>query len=113
MLPHLGKHPGHHFLGLGTPAGPSKQEIEPTAAAVDIRADYVAKNGAPTAAAPKIFFRYYYVNSSTGEKSCTMLGGVERGCSWRRAIVFLPDLRTKSEKNFLPSFQGAGFFCGV
>ncbi|MBO7604834.1 MAG: hypothetical protein J6S97_10555 [Bacteroidales bacterium] len=46
---------------------------QPTAAAIDIRADYVAKNGAPSAAAPKIFFRYYYVNSSTGEKSGVML----------------------------------------
>ena len=48
-------------------------EEEPTAAAIDILADYVAKNGAPSAAAPKIFFRYYYVNSSTGEKPGTML----------------------------------------
>ena len=46
---------------------------EPTADAIDIRADYVAKCGAPSAAAPKIFFRYYYVNSSTGEKSGIML----------------------------------------
>ena len=46
---------------------------EPTATAINIRADYVAKNGAPSAAAPKIFFRYYYVNSSTGEKSGVML----------------------------------------
>lgn len=46
---------------------------ETTAAAIDIRADYVAKNGAPSAAAPKIFFRYCYVNSSTGEKSGVML----------------------------------------
>ena len=53
-----------------------KMVEEPTAAAVDIRADYVAKNGAPSAAAPKIFFRYYYVNSSTGEKSGTMLAEV-------------------------------------
>ena len=30
-------------------------------------------NGAPSAAAPKIFVRYYYVNSSTGEKSGVML----------------------------------------
>lgn len=45
---------------------------EHTAAAIDIRADYVAKNGAPSATAPKIFFRYY-VNSSTGEKSGVML----------------------------------------
>ena len=59
---------------------------EPT----DIRADYVAKNGAPSAAAPKIFFRYY-VNSSTGAKSGTMLAEVtlflclltsERGCCY-------------------------------
>ena len=50
---------------------------EPTADAIDIRADYVAKYGAPSAAAPKIFFRYYYVNSSTGEKSGTMLAEVK------------------------------------
>ena len=47
-----------------------------TTAAIDILADYVAKNGAPSAAAPKIFFRYYYVNSSTGAKSGTMLAEV-------------------------------------
>ena len=35
-------------------------------------------NGNPNAAAPKIFFRYYYVNSSTGEKSGTMLAE----CKW-------------------------------
>ena len=55
-----------------------KMVEEPTAAAVDIRADYVAKNGNTNAAAPKIFFRYYYVNSSTGEKSGTMLAE----CKW-------------------------------
>ena len=49
----------------------------PTADAINIRADYVAKYGAPSAAAPKIFFRYYYVNSSTGEKSGTMLAEVK------------------------------------
>ena len=54
---------------------------EPTAAAVDIRADYVAKNGAPSAAAPKIFFRYYLVDSSTGVKSQTMLAE----CKWAPA----------------------------
>jgi hypothetical protein len=45
---------------------------------VDIRADYVAKHGAPSAAAPKIFFRYYLVNTATGEKSGTMLAE----CKW-------------------------------
>lgn len=56
---------------------------EPTAAAIDIRADYVAKNGAPSAAAPKIFFRYYYVNSSTSEKSGAMLAEI----TWTAAAV--------------------------
>ena len=50
-----------------------KMVEEPDATAVDIRADYVAKHGAPNEGAPKIFFRYYFVNSSTGEKSGTML----------------------------------------
>ena len=54
-----------------------------SAAAVDIRADYVAKNGAPSATAPKIFFRYYFVNSSTGEKSGTMLAE----CKWEAAVA--------------------------
>ncbi|MBR1576767.1 MAG: hypothetical protein IJ654_10035 [Bacteroidales bacterium] len=40
---------------------------EPDASVIDIRADYVAKYGAPSAAALKIFFRYYYINSATGE----------------------------------------------
>ena len=56
---------------------------EPDATAVDIRADYVAKHGAPSAAAPKIFFRYYFVNSSTGEKSGTMLAE----CKWTAAAA--------------------------
>ena len=50
---------------------------ESTDAAIDIHADYVSKNGALNASAPKIFFRYYYVNSSTGEKSGTMLAEVK------------------------------------
>ena len=33
----------------------------------------LADNGAPSAAAPKIFFRYYLVDSSTGVKSQVML----------------------------------------
>ena len=50
-----------------------KTVATPSTTAVDIRADYVAKHGAPSAAAPKIFFRYYLVNAATGEKSGTML----------------------------------------
>jgi hypothetical protein len=55
-----------------------KMVATPSTSAVDIRSDYVAKHGAPSAAAPKIFFRYYLVNSATGEKSGTMLAE----CKW-------------------------------
>ena len=48
-------------------------EEEPTNAAIDIKAEYEAKNGALSAAAPKVFFRYFLVNSSTGERSVSML----------------------------------------
>ena len=50
-----------------------KMVEEPTAAAVDIHSEYAAKYGALSAGAPKVFFRYFYVNSATGEKSGTML----------------------------------------
>ena len=56
---------------------------EPDDTAINIAADYVAKHGAPSAAAPKIFFRYYFVNSSTGEKSGTMLAE----CKWAAAAA--------------------------
>ena len=38
------------------------------ATAIDIKSDYDAKCGAPTTGAPKVFFRYFYVNTTTGEK---------------------------------------------
>jgi len=41
--------------------------------AADIKADYDAKYGAPTAAKPKVFFKYFYVNTTTGEKSGDVL----------------------------------------
>ncbi len=50
-----------------------KMVEEPTDAAIDIKTDYEAKNGALSAAAPKVFFRYFLVNSSTGERSVSML----------------------------------------
>ena len=39
----------------------------------NIRSDYVAKFGTPGAAAPRIFFRYYLVNTVIDEKSGSML----------------------------------------
>lgn len=45
----------------------------PSTSTVDIMSDDVAKHGALSAAAPKIFLRYYLVNTVTGENSGTML----------------------------------------
>ena len=45
---------------------------EPTDAAIDIKADYEAAKGVLNAGAPKVFFKYFYVDSSTGETSVPM-----------------------------------------
>ena len=55
-----------------------KMSATPSTSTVDIAADYAVKHGAPSAAAPKIFFRYYLVNGATGEKSGTILAE----CKW-------------------------------
>ena len=55
-----------------------KMSATPSTSTVDIAADYAAKHGAPSAAAPKICFRYYLVNGATGEKSGTILAE----CKW-------------------------------
>lgn len=39
----------------------------------DIKEDFDNKHGAPNAAAPKIFMKYFFVNTKTGEKSGEML----------------------------------------
>ena len=51
---------------------------EPDASVIDIRAEFLAKHGAFSAAAPKIFLRYYYVDSTNGVKSQAMLAE----CKW-------------------------------
>lgn len=50
---------------------------EPDDAVIDIRSEYLAKNGALNAAAPKVFFRYYFVDSASGVKSQAMLAQVK------------------------------------
>ena len=42
-------------------------------AAIDIKAEYEAAHGVPNTAAPKVFMKYFFVNSTTGEKSGEML----------------------------------------
>ena len=41
--------------------------------AIDIKTDYEAVHGAVTEAAPKVFVKYFYVNTTTGEKSGEMM----------------------------------------
>ena len=45
----------------------------PVSTAIDIKAKYDAKCGAPSAGSPKVFFKYFYVNTATGEKSGDVL----------------------------------------
>lgn len=50
--------------------------VAPVDTVIDIKAAYDAKYGAPSAAAPKVFFKWFYVNTATGEKSGEMMASV-------------------------------------
>ena len=45
----------------------------PVTTANDSKSAYDSKRGAPSASAPKVFFKYFYVNTTTGEKSGDIL----------------------------------------
>ena len=45
----------------------------PVATDIDIKSAYDNKCGAPNAGNPKVFFKYFYVNTATGEKSGDVL----------------------------------------
>ena len=45
---------------------------EPENEVIDIKADYEAKHGLLNTGAPKVFFKYFFVNSQTGEASVPM-----------------------------------------
>ena len=49
------------------------QPLEAVCEEYDIKEDFDNKHGAPNAAAPKIFMKYFFVNTKTGEKSGEML----------------------------------------
>ena len=46
---------------------------------IDIKDDYEAVHGAVTEAAPKVFLKYFFVNTKTGEKSGELLVTVKLG----------------------------------
>ena len=65
--------------GISRAYSKASQIGEPLAAAseiYDLKAAYDEKNGAPTAATPKVFMKYFFVNTVTGEKSGEMLAVV-------------------------------------
>ena len=45
----------------------------PVTTAIALKSDYDNKYGAPSAGAPKVFVKYFFVNTATGEKSGEML----------------------------------------
>ena len=64
--------------GNGIPRAYSKvaafdAPLTPVTTAIDIKAKYDAKCGAPSAGSPKVFFKYFFVNTATGEKSGDVL----------------------------------------
>ena len=46
---------------------------------IDIKDDYEAVHGVVTEAAPKVFLKYFFVNTKTGEKSGELLATVKLG----------------------------------
>ncbi len=45
----------------------------PVSTAIALKSSYDAKYGAPSSGLPKVFLRYFYVNTATGQKSGEML----------------------------------------
>ena len=46
----------------------------PVTTAISLKSAYDQKYGTPSTGAPKVFVKYFYVNTATGEKSGEMLG---------------------------------------
>ncbi len=44
------------------------EPLEAESEEYDLKAAYDAKNAVPTSAAPKVFMKYFFVNTVTGEK---------------------------------------------
>ena len=65
--------------GISCAYSKASQIGEPLEAACeeyDLKTAYDEKNGVPTSAAPKVFMKYFFVNTVTGEKSGEMLAVV-------------------------------------
>ena len=76
---------------------------------INIKDDYEAVHGAVTEAAPKVFLKYFYVNTKTGEKSGEMLATVKLGYSRRRSDRRILLTRPAT----VHSAAGLIFFCRI
>ena len=63
----------NHDRRAYTKAAAFDDPATPVATAIDIKAKYDAKCGTPSAGSPKVFFKYFFVNTVTGEKSGDVL----------------------------------------
>lgn len=48
--------------------------IDPVETAISLKSNYDTKYGAPSTSSPKVFVKWFYVNTTTGEKSGEMMG---------------------------------------
>lgn len=55
--------------------------LTPVATAIDIKSDYDNKCGAPSAGYPKVFFKNFFVNTATGEKSGEKMASAGAHCN--------------------------------
>ena len=70
---------GNGIRGAYSKAASFTTLLTPVTSAIDIKDDYDKKNGTPTAGKPKVFFRYFYINTATGEKSADMFASAKLG----------------------------------
>ena len=64
------------YYGRDHAEPPDHQGVDTASEFYDLKTAYDEKNGAPTAATPKVFMKYFFVNTVTGEKSGEMLAVV-------------------------------------
>ena len=62
--------------GKAVQIGEAREVVD---AMIDLKTDYEAVHGAVTEAAPKVFLKYFFVNTKTGEKSGEMLAMARLG----------------------------------
>ena len=65
-----------HAFGKAVQIGEAREIVDEM---INIKTDYEAVHGAVTEAAPKVFLKYFFVNTKTGEKSGEMLATVKLG----------------------------------